>query len=83
MTIAPTNTDLISNNLRLNLKQWWVEINTAVPHCTYYFGPFNSLDEAVKSQEGYIKDLIEEGATGIKIDIKKQFQPHLLTVEAL
>ncbi|MEH2162085.1 MAG: DUF1816 domain-containing protein [Nostoc sp.] len=20
---------------------WWVEVNTTVPRCTYYFGPFD------------------------------------------
>lgn len=81
MAIARINSDLISNNFKLNLKKWWVEINTTVPNCTYYFGPFTCFEEAVEYRDGYIEDLIEEGANGITVNIKKQFQPQLLTLE--
>lgn len=27
-------------------KSWWVEIKTSQPACTYYFGPFDTEDEA-------------------------------------
>ncbi|MEH2226609.1 DUF1816 domain-containing protein [Nostoc sp.] len=58
---------------------WWVEINTAVPRCTYYFGPFDSEKEAQLSRTGYIEDLYQEEARDI-IAIVKQCQPNVLTI---
>jgi len=49
---------------------WWVEIATEAPHCTYYFGPFNSVGEAQLNQRGYIEDLQQEGAKGM-FDLNK------------
>lgn len=49
---------------------WWVEIITTKPYCTYYFGPFEDTKEAVLVQDGYIEDLVTEGAQGITIQIK-------------
>jgi hypothetical protein len=57
---------------------WWVEIVTAFPCCTYYFGPFASRQEADSAQVGYFEDLKQEGAHGISIQIK-QCQPRELT----
>ncbi|ACK70196.1 Domain of unknown function DUF1816 [Gloeothece citriformis PCC 7424] len=59
---------------------WWVEISTAQPKCLYYFGPFDSADEAQSHKPGYVEDLQAEGAIGISIDIK-QCYPQLLTQE--
>ncbi|NES84519.1 MAG: DUF1816 domain-containing protein, partial [Moorea sp. SIO2B7] len=50
------------------------------PRCTYYFGPFDSFNEAQSHQPGYIEDLQEEGAEGITVEIK-QCQPQILTQE--
>ena len=36
---------------------WWVEINTNIPRCIYYFGPFNSEKEAQLYKSGYVEDL--------------------------
>ncbi|MEH1910282.1 DUF1816 domain-containing protein [Nostoc sp.] len=58
---------------------WWVEINTIVPRCTYYFGPFDSEKEAQLSRSGYIEDLYQEGARDI-IALVKQCQPDVLTI---
>ena len=58
---------------------WWVEVSTTQPKCLYYFGPFDSLEEATHNQMGYIEDLREENAQGIKWRIK-QTQPQALTV---
>ena len=58
---------------------WWVEINTAVPHCTYYFGPFDSQKEAQLSRSGYVEDLHQEEARDI-IAVVKQCQPDVLTI---
>ena len=58
---------------------WWLEIKTAIPCCTYYFGPFLSKKKAKISQYGYIEDLIQEKASGITVEIK-QLQPKQLTI---
>lgn len=58
---------------------WWIKITTAKPYCIYYFGPFNRQGEAAIAQYGYIEDLREEGASGIKIEIR-QDRPKLLTI---
>lgn len=58
---------------------WWVEINTTVPRCTYYFGPFDSEQEAQLSRSGYVEDLYQEEARDI-IALVKQCQPDVLTI---
>ena len=78
--IKGTNPRYFSNNLKLKIPKWWIEINTAVPRCSYYFGPFDTFNQAVEQQDGYIQDLIEEGAREITIDIKKG-SPQQLTIE--
>jgi Domain of unknown function (DUF1816) len=59
---------------------WWVEISTSVPLCTYYFGPFESQNEARDSRTGYVEDLSQEEARGI-IAVVKQCQPDHLTLD--
>ncbi|MDX2216631.1 MAG: DUF1816 domain-containing protein [Oculatellaceae cyanobacterium bins.114] len=58
---------------------WWVEVITETPRCTYYFGPFSSSKEAEASQNGYVEDLEQEGAQGIKVNIKR-CKPSSLTI---
>ena len=65
-------------DLSCNLS-WWIEIRTTDPPCIYYFGPFNSPDEANLYQAGYIEDLIQEQARGITVELKK-CQPQTLTI---
>lgn len=60
---------------------WWLEIETKLPHCIYYFGPFDSPTEAEKHQSGYIEDLINEKAEGISVKLKQIEQPTLLTID--
>ncbi|MFP4134257.1 MAG: DUF1816 domain-containing protein [Halothece sp.] len=62
-------------------KAWWIEIKTASPRCTYYFGPFVSKREAKKLKQGYVEDLEGEGATITSLVIIKCCQPTLLTIE--
>lgn len=65
---------------RTKLKfPWWVKITTAKPKCVYYFGPFDSQNEAVASQSGYLEDLMAENAREIRIEIKQDL-PKLLTI---
>ena len=59
---------------------WWVEVQTSVPRCTYYFGPFDYLDEARASRAGYVEDLEGEGARDIVVRVK-QCQPEVLTID--
>ena len=78
----PILTSLITRSASL-LNQlglaWWVEILTNSPRCTYYFGPFASAREARAAQAGYVEDLEQEGAEGIKVMVKR-CQPPTLTV---
>jgi hypothetical protein len=58
---------------------WWVEVKTDFPRCTYYFGPFASSGDAEAHQSGYVEDLAQEGAQGIRLSIKR-CKPTNLTV---
>jgi Domain of unknown function (DUF1816) len=58
---------------------WWAEIITATPHCIYFFGPFQSSEEAEDAYPGYIEDLDGEGAQGIAVAIKR-CEPMALTI---
>ncbi|AFZ46319.1 protein of unknown function DUF1816 [Cyanobacterium stanieri PCC 7202] len=57
----------------------WIKITTENPRCTYYFGPFLTEKEARNNQQGYIDDLLEEGAKEIKTLIRR-FKPTELTI---
>lgn len=57
----------------------YVKIITVKPKCVYYFGPFDSQNEAIESQSGYIENLTKEEARGISIEIE-QDRPKSLTV---
>lgn len=59
---------------------WWVEINTSVPTCTYFFGPFGSRKEAQEARTGYVEDLYQEEARGIIARVR-QCQPNGLTLD--
>jgi len=58
---------------------WWVKIVTETPHCIYFFGPFESANEARHNQSGYVEDLEQEGAMGIGIYVL-QDRPEALTI---
>lgn len=70
----------IAPHIRQSHLSWWVEINTAVPLCTYYFGPFDSQAEARDSRTGYVDDLCLEGARDI-VALIKHCQPKNLTID--
>ncbi len=57
----------------------WVKIISDDPQCTYYFGPFLSLDEAHTAQAGYVEDILGEGAKVVKIETMR-CKPHTLTI---
>lgn len=58
---------------------WWLEIQTVIPPCIYYFGPFSSQKEAKISQYDYIEDLLQKKAQGITVEVK-QLQPKELMI---
>lgn len=51
-------------------RQWWIRVSTQSPHCIYYFGPFQSQQEAIANHQGYLDDLAQEGAQGIDYRIE-------------
>jgi Domain of unknown function (DUF1816) len=61
-------------------KDWWIEVKTEAPSCTYFFGPFSEEIEAQAAQAGYIEDLEGEGAQQIRAEIKRCPWPERLTV---
>lgn len=63
----------------MHRQNWWVEISTTEPHCTYYFGSFQYYQEAEVMCPGYVEDLQMEGAKEIKALIKC-CKPNKLTV---
>jgi Domain of unknown function (DUF1816) len=79
MQALNTIKDLIANSLLANRQNWWVEVTTVEPNCTYYFGPFQNYQEAKVMCPGYIEDLQVEGAKKIKAFIKC-CKPEILTV---
>ncbi|HEY9640952.1 MAG TPA: DUF1816 domain-containing protein [Coleofasciculaceae cyanobacterium] len=58
---------------------WWVEVNTAQPCCTYYFGPFATAKNAKLAQFGYLEDLAQEGSQINSVEVR-QCQPKALTI---
>lgn len=59
-------------------RQWWVEVDTDSPQHTYYFGPYDTKDEASNNTNAYITDLEKKGAKNISIHIKQGRQPSQL-----
>lgn len=62
-----------------NDTPWWVRIITQTPRCTYFFGPFDSAQEAQEHKSGYLEDLEQEGAQGIEV-LVLQDRPETLTI---
>jgi Domain of unknown function (DUF1816) len=73
--------NLWTHALNAYCQAWWVEILTAQPKCTYYFGPFAGAWEAEVASKGFVEDLEAEFAQGIKTKIDRHCQPDLLTIE--
>lgn len=63
----------------LSEQPWWVVIKTQAPECLYYFGPFDSAEEAGASHSGYLEDLVQEGAQDIQLTVESAV-PEKLTV---
>jgi hypothetical protein len=61
-------------------RAWWVKIETELPCCIYYFGPFDTAIEAQSNRGGYVADLEAELASGIHTEIDL-YQPQILTID--
>ncbi len=73
--------ELWTDTLNACRQAWWIEIFTAQPKCTYYFGPFAGASEAEVASKGFVEDLEGESAQGIETKIDRHSQPDLLTIE--
>lgn len=73
--------DVRTNTVNSYRQAWWIEIFTAQPKCTYYFGPFAGAWEAEVASIGFVEDLENEFAQGIQMQIDRRCQPDLLTIE--
>lgn len=67
------------NTLEFFGLAWWIEIVTETPTCAYYFGPYASVEAAEIAKPGFISDLQQEGAKGIKVEIRR-LKPKQLTI---
>ncbi len=61
-------------------RAWWLEVGTLNPLCIYYFGPFETQQEANTSKHGYLQDLEEENSD-IIFACSKFCQPQRLTID--
>ena len=61
-------------------KAWWIEVKTAEPACTYYFGPFEIEAEAELAKKGYVDDLVQEGAKQVTATVENRTAPEELTI---
>ena len=77
MNLFNTTKDAISTLIH---GAWWIEVTTHEPDCIYYFGPFDTLEEAELSCAGYVQDLTAEGAQGISTLVKR-CHPKAMTIE--
>ena len=73
-------TPICNLNSQPQALAWWIEIYTDFPRCLYYFGPFESVEEAESNEADYLEDLRQEGAENILAQIK-ECQPINLTQE--
>jgi Domain of unknown function (DUF1816) len=80
MKLALDFTNIWTDILNFLGQAWWVEVFTNQPKCTYYFGPFANIEEAQTAIAGYVTDLENESAQGIRTQVKR-CKPHLLTIE--
>ncbi|MEB3228622.1 MAG: DUF1816 domain-containing protein [Synechocystis sp.] len=79
-SLAPAHPPLAgSRSFHIHEMAWWLRIHTMIPCVTYYFGPFDSREEAKQSYPAYVADLKQEKAIGISGQLQKT-QPTLLTV---
>lgn len=61
---------------------YWIRIVTNNPDYVYYFGSFESYEEAQCCVRGYIQDLKEEGSKIVFFDITR-YQPKQLNLSLM
>jgi len=64
-------------------SSWWLRFETAKPTATYYFGPFQSYNDAANNSQDHLEDLISENAQEIAYDIEFGNPQELTTVNDL
>lgn len=79
LSVKPLTDSEIESEDRESKLAWWLEIITAIPQTTYYFGPFETAEEAQQSQGGYLEDLQQEDAQEITVQVK-WCKPKQLTI---
>lgn len=79
MGILDAAKGVVSGFVQSLKPDWWVEVKTAEPPFTYYFGPFDKMEEAEDARPGYVEDLEHEGAKGIVTQVKR-CNPHEVTI---
>ncbi len=72
--------DIWTDTLDFCGRAWWIEVLTAQPNCTYYFGPFVDKKQAQGSIPDYVEDLEHEFAQGIQAQVKR-CKPDKLTID--
>jgi len=70
---------MFSFNQEIPSLGWWIEICTNHPFYLYYFGPFDSREEATLKSHGFIHDLREEKAEILSLQIELT-RPDQLTI---
>ncbi len=59
---------------------WWAKIETQQPNATYWYGPFITKRSLKENITSFIKDLSDEGSSGIKQTIVRCKKEEPLTV---
>lgn len=73
--------NLINQLFSLAGKSWWLEILAASPSRGYYFGPFDSENEAVQEQLRYVKTIEREGREVLLVSVVRREAPAERTVD--
>ena len=73
--------NLINQLFSLAGKSWWLEILAASPSRGYYFGPFDSENEAVQEQLRYVQTIEREGREVLLVSVVRREAPTERTVD--
>ena len=73
--------NLINQLFSLAGKSWWLEILAASPSRGYYFGPFDSENDAVQEQLRYVQTIEREGREVLLVSIVRREAPAERTID--
>ncbi|MEM9809568.1 MAG: DUF1816 domain-containing protein [Cyanobacteria bacterium P01_D01_bin.56] len=62
-------------------KSWWLEILAASPSRGYYFGPFESENDAIQEQMRHVKDIERKGSEVLLVSVVRRQAPTKRMVE--